>query len=43
MIKKTKIYVARDLSMVGSAIVRKFKSLGCNNILTRSCYESRLS
>ena len=29
--------------MVGSAIVRKLKSLGCNNILTRSCYESRLS
>ena len=36
MIKKTKIYVAGHRGMVGSAIVRKLKSLGYNNILTRS-------
>ena len=36
MIKKTKIYVAGHQGMVGSAIVRKLKSLGYNNILTRS-------
>jgi len=36
MIKNTKIYVAGHLGMIGSAIVRKLKSLGYNNILTRS-------
>jgi len=36
MIKKTKIYVAGHQGMVGSAIFRKLKSLGYNNILTRS-------
>jgi len=36
MIKKTKIYVAGHRGMVGSAIVRKLKSIGYNNILTRS-------
>ena len=36
MIKKTKIYVAGHQGMVGSAIVRKLKSLGYNNILTCS-------
>ena len=36
MIKKTKIYVAGHRGMVGSAIVRKLKILGHNNILTRS-------
>ena len=36
MIKKTKIYVAGHRGMVGSAIVRKLKSLGYNNILTCS-------
>ena len=36
MIKKTKIYIAGHQGMVGSAIVRKLKSLGYNNILTRS-------
>jgi len=36
MIKKTKIYVAGHRGMVGSAIVRKLKNLGYNNILTRS-------
>jgi len=36
MIKKTKIYVAGHQGMVGSAIVRKLKSIGYNNILTRS-------
>ncbi|MDA9871940.1 GDP-L-fucose synthase [Candidatus Thioglobus sp.] len=34
--KKTKIYVAGHRGMVGSAIVRKLKSIGYNNILTRS-------
>jgi GDP-L-fucose synthase len=36
MSKKTKIYVAGHRGMVGSAIVRKLKSFGYNNILTRS-------
>jgi len=36
MIEKQKIYVAGHLGMIGSAIVRKLKSLGYNNILTRS-------
>ena len=36
MIENTKIYVAGHRGMVGSAIVRKLKSLGYNNILTRS-------
>ena len=36
MIEKTKIYVAGHQGMIGSAIVRKLKSLGYNNILTRS-------
>ena len=36
MIKKTKIYVAGHRGMIGSAIVRKLRSLGYNNILTRS-------
>ena len=36
MIENTKIYVAGHQGMVGSAIVRKLKSLGYNNILTRS-------
>jgi GDP-L-fucose synthase len=36
MIKKTKIYVAGHRGMVGSAIVRKLKSIGYNNILTCS-------
>ena len=36
MIKKTKIYVAGHRGMVGSAIVRKLKSHGYNNILTSS-------
>ena len=36
MIKKTKIYVAGHQGMVGSAIVRKLKSIGYNNILTCS-------
>ena len=36
MIKNTKIYVAGHRGMIGSAIVRKLKSLGYNNILTRS-------
>jgi len=36
MIEKTKIYVAGHRGMVGSAIVRKLKSLGYNNILTSS-------
>ena len=36
MIKNTKIYVAGHRGMIGSAIVRKLKSLGHNNILTRS-------
>ena len=35
MIEK-KIYVAGHMGMVGSAIVRKLQSLGCNNILTCS-------
>ncbi|MDA9642286.1 GDP-L-fucose synthase [Candidatus Thioglobus sp.] len=34
--ENTKIYVAGHQGMVGSAIVRKLKSLGYNNILTRS-------
>jgi len=36
MIKDTKIYVAGHRGMIGSAIVRKLKILGYNNILTRS-------
>ena len=36
MIEKPKIYVAGHLGMIGSAIVRKLTSLGCNNILTRT-------
>jgi len=36
MNKKTKIYVAGHRGMVGSAIVRKLKNLGYNNILTRT-------
>ena len=36
MIEKPKIYVAGHLGMIGSAIVRKLKSLGYNNILIRS-------
>ena len=36
MIKNTKIYVAGHRGMVGSAIVRKLKILGYNNILTRT-------
>jgi len=36
MIKKPKIYVAGHRGMIGSAIVRKLKSLGYKNILTRS-------
>jgi len=35
MIEKPKIYVAGHRGMIGSAIVRKLESLGCNNILTR--------
>jgi GDP-L-fucose synthase len=35
MIEKPKIYVAGHQGMIGSAIVRKLKSLGYNNILTR--------
>ena len=35
MIEKLKIYVAGHRGMIGSAIVRKLESLGCNNILTR--------
>ena len=42
MIEK-KIYVAGHMGMVGSAIVRKLKSLGYNNILTRSHDELDLS
>jgi len=36
MIKNTKIYVAGHRGMIGSAIVRKLKSLGYNNIMTRT-------
>ena len=36
MIENTKIYVAGHRGMIGSAIVRKLKSVGYNNILTRS-------
>ena len=36
MIERPKIYVAGHLGMIGSAIVRKLKSLGYNNILIRS-------
>ena len=36
MIEKPKIYVAGHRGMIGSAIVRKLESLGCNNILTRA-------
>jgi len=42
MIEK-KIYVAGHMGMVGSAIVRKLKSIGYNNILTRSHDELDLS
>jgi GDP-L-fucose synthase len=36
MIKQPKIYVAGHQGMIGSALVRKLKSFGCNNILMRS-------
>jgi len=36
MIKKPKIYVAGHRGMIGSAVVRKLKSLGFKNLLTRS-------
>ena len=36
MIENTKIYVAGHRGMIGSAIVRKLKSLGYNNIMTRT-------
>ena len=36
MIEKPKIYVAGNRGMIGSAIVRKLKVLGFNNILTRT-------
>ena len=36
MIEKPKIYVAGHRGMIGSAMVRKLKSLGLNNILTRT-------
>jgi GDP-L-fucose synthase len=36
MIEQPKIYVAGHRGMIGSAIVRKLKSLGYNNILMRS-------
>ena len=36
MIKKQKIFVAGHRGMIGSAIVRKLKSLDYNNILTRT-------
>ena len=36
MIRKPKIYVAGHRGMIGSAVVRKLKSLGFKNILTRS-------
>ena len=36
MIKKPKIYIAGHRGMIGSAIDRKLKNLGFNNILTRS-------
>ena len=36
MIKKPKIYVAGHRGMIGSAVVQKLKSLGFDNILTRS-------
>jgi len=43
MIKKTKIYVAGHRGMIGSAIVRKLKSLGYNNILIRTHEELDLT
>ena len=43
MIEKTKIYVAGHQGMVGSAVVRKLKSLGYNNILSRSHNELDLT
>jgi len=36
MIKNTKIYVPGHQGMIGSAILRRLKSLGYNNILTRT-------
>jgi len=43
MIEKQKIYVAGHRGMVGSAIVRKLKGLGYNNILTRTHNELDLT
>ena len=43
MIETTKIYVAGHQGMVGSAVVRKLKSLGYNNILSRSHNELDLT
>lgn len=39
MDKTSKIYVAGHRGMVGSAIVRKLESEGCNNIITRASSE----
>ncbi len=39
MVKDSKIYVAGHRGMVGSAIVKKLKSLGFNNIITRTSKE----
>jgi len=43
MLKKPKIYVAGHRGMIGSAIVRKLKTLGYENILTRTHYELDLT
>jgi len=43
MDKKSKIYVAGHLGMVGSAIVRRLKSNGCSNIISRTLDELDLT
>ena len=39
MIKTSKIYIAGSNGMVGSAIVRKLKATGFNNLITPSSKE----
>lgn len=43
MLKKSKIYVAGHTGMLGSALVRKLKSLGYTNIITRTRAELDLT
>jgi GDP-L-fucose synthase len=43
MDRNARIYVAGHTGLIGSAIVRRLKSLGCNNIITRTHKEMDLT